>query len=374
MRLEQHRSLWGAIEMGSGDAARAPYSILTEVIPVLAKQGYSGIEAPFKMLLFAGTDHVIQLLKQHKMRLTVMCFTDAIVCPGEGILWDGPYEGYTKPCTKEEEAEAQAELLEASGSGNLTLKQQKVVDLHVKVLQEQVTSAYNIFGDRRKDEENGLLSLCVAHSGSDTFTPAMGAAFFRSILFWEEENDFIVAHETHRHRFLYSPYLTRDFFLQYPDVKKKIKLTADLSHWVCVAEADPDDKPLDAVVKFIIPNVYHTHCRVGHNQGPQVADPRSPNATQYLEQHEAWWDLIWQSQKERGFEFTTLIAEHGPPPYQQVDPRTDKPLASTWHVNHWIHWRRATKFCELFGEGLTNPIGPATEPDKCKEAVLVPGY
>ena len=46
--------------------------------------------------------------------------------------------------------------------------------------------------------------------------------------------------------------------------------------------------------------VWHTHCRVGYDHGPQVADPRAPEWIPYMEGHERWWDAIWKAQKARG--------------------------------------------------------------------------
>lgn len=51
-----------------------------------------------------------------------------------------------------------------------------------------------------------------------------------------------------------------------------------------------------------------THCRVGYDHGPQVSDPRAPEWLPYMEGHERWWDRIWQAQKDRGMEYTTMIS------------------------------------------------------------------
>merc|ERR1719491_1694178 len=70
----------------------------------------------------------------------------------------------------------------------------------------------------------------------------------------------------------------------------------------------------------------------------------------HVEAHDKWWDLIWQAQKERGEVVTTMIAEHGPPPYQICMPGGKKePLAKTWEVNQWVHLRRQKRFGEMFG-------------------------
>jgi hypothetical protein len=38
-----------------------------------------------------------------------------------------------------------------------------------------------------------------------------------------------------------------------------------------------------------------------------------------------------------------MIAEHGPPLYQQCIPGTKEPLADVWDVNHWVSLRRQVR-------------------------------
>jgi hypothetical protein len=64
---------------------------------------------------------------------------------------------------------------------------------------------------------------------------------------------------------------------------------------------------------------------------------------------ERWWDTIWQSQLARGYEYTTMIAEHGPPTYQMCVPGSQQPLADIWDVNHWVQLQRQRRFEQLFG-------------------------
>ena len=42
------------------------------------------------------------------------------------------------------------------------------------------------------------------------------------------------------------------------------------------------------VIEDLAPQVYHTHCRVGYDHGPQVPDPRAPEWLPYMEGHERW--------------------------------------------------------------------------------------
>mmetsp|Transcript_130701 Transcript_130701/g.279499 ORF Transcript_130701/g.279499 Transcript_130701/m.279499 type:complete len:375 (-) Transcript_130701:27-1151(-) len=330
MRLEQYRTLWGVIDMADGDLARSPFRTFEQAIPEIARLGYAGIEIPFKLILGIGKEKVKTLLKEHGLKCTIMIFTDNVVCPGAGVLWGGPYEGFTKPS---EPGESDRDLL---------------VRTHLQVWKEQVEAA---------QEFNP--TLVVSHSLKDSFTFQMAEQFFTEALRWEEEKGYFVCHETHRKRFLHSPWVARDFVPKFP----KMKITADLSHWVNVAETNTDDLDLTQVIEDLAPQIYHTHCRVGYDHGPQVADPRAPEWLPYMEGHERWWDAIWRAQAARGQRVTTMIGEHGPPNYQQTLPHSREPVAHIWDVNHWIQLRRQARFAELFGEQATSRLIPSATQD-----------
>ena len=52
-----------------------------------------------------------------------MVFTDGVVCPGAGVLWGGPFEGFTAPTSGGEPDKA------------------KLVATHLAVFKEQVAAA-----------------------------------------------------------------------------------------------------------------------------------------------------------------------------------------------------------------------------------------
>ncbi len=78
-----------------------------------------------------------------------------------------------------------------------------------------------------------------------------------------------IAHETHRGRILYNPWITRDLCVKYAD----LKLTADLSHFCVVAERvfAHDDADWMEVMEQVAAHTIHIHARVGYAQGPQVS-------------------------------------------------------------------------------------------------------
>ena len=155
-------------------------------------------------------------------------------------------------------------------------------------------------------------TLVNCHSLKDYFTPEMAGQFFTEALRWQAETGYRVLHETHRKRFLHSAWTARSFVPQFDD----LKMVADLSHWINIAETDANDLDLTAVIEKFAPRFEHTHCRVGYDHGPQVPDPRKGQWVAYMEGHERWWDAIWAAAKEKGLEEITMTPEHGPPNYQ----------------------------------------------------------
>ena len=44
---------------------------------------------------------------------------------------------------------------------------------------------------------------------------------------------------------------------------------------------------------------------------------------------------------------TTMIAEHGPPNYQQTLPHSRQPVCHIWDANHWIILRRQVRLAGM---------------------------
>jgi len=328
MKLESYRCLWGVLDDTDGEIAMSPVHTIEETLALCKKLGYDGVELPYKLTLYIGQQKLKELLVTNGLKVNFVIFTDNVVVPGAGLLWGGPYEGYTTPS---EPGETDKDLL---------------VKTHLAVFKEQVVGA-QYFKD--------ILGLINSHSLKDYFTVPMAEKFFEQALAFEKEHGYFVVHEGHRKRFLHSPWVARDFVPKFPD----LKLCADLSHWINVAETNTEDVDLTQVIEDLAPRVWHTHCRVGYDHGPQVADPRAPEWLPYMEGHERWWDAIWKAQAARGQQVTTMIAEHGPPNYQPCLPYTRTPIAKIWDVNHWISLRRQVRFAELHGAENTSKIIPS---------------
>ena len=68
-------------------------------------------------------------------------------------------------------------------------------------------------------------TLVNCHALKDYFTPEMAEQFFTEVLAWQEEEKYNVYHETHRKRFLHSPWVARSFVEKYPEMK--VRQTSD---------------------------------------------------------------------------------------------------------------------------------------------------
>jgi hypothetical protein len=177
-----------------------------------------------------------------------------------------------------------------------------------------------------------------AHTGADTWSVAEAEDFYAQALELEKQIGVPVSHETHRSRYFVTPWQTRHILRQFPD----LRLTCDLSHWVCVCERLLPD--MGETIALVAERCYHVHARVGYAEGPQVPDPSAPEYADALAAHESWWDQIWDSQQRRGFRHSTLTPEFGPPPYLHTLPHTNVPVADLAAVCDWMARRQQERF------------------------------
>jgi sugar phosphate isomerase/epimerase len=180
--------------------------------------------------------------------------------------------------------------------------------------------------------------LVNCHGGRDAWTASEGQQFYAEVLTAERAMGVAVAHETHRGRILYNPWATRDLLRLFPD----LMLSCDLSHWVCVCERLLTSE--GDIIALAAEHCLHLHARVGYENGPQVADPRAPEFAPQLAAHEAWWDMIWDSQVARGMAISTLTPEFGPPSYQHTLPADGTPIGNLAEICDWQAARQAHRF------------------------------
>ncbi len=201
------------------------------------------------------------------------------------------------------------------------------VQQHLLSLQEQIDECL---------DANPLFFNC--HTGSDAWSEAEAEDFYGAVLDLENKVGVPLAHETHRSRYFANPWNTRRILDRFPE----LKLTCDLSHWVCVAERLLAD--CDQIIDQAAAHCWHLHARVGYEEGPQVPDPRAPEWTTHLAAHEVWWDKIWSAQQARGFKVSTLTPEFGPPPYLHTIPFTNQPVADLSAICDWMAQRQRDRF------------------------------
>jgi len=136
-----------------------------------------------------------------------------------------------------------------------------------------------------------------------------------------------ICHETHRGRFPYHAALT----CPYLQARPELRLTADFSHWCCVSESLLQGQ--EPFVEAAIGRADHIHSRVGHEQGPQINDPRAPELGDTVGRFLGWWDRIVDLHRAKRSGRLTITCEFGPWPYTMQLPLTRQPVASQWDVN-----------------------------------------
>jgi len=186
--------------------------------------------------------------------------------------------------------------------------------------------------------------LITSHSGRDGWDTEASAAFFEQALALEASLEIPVAHETHRGRILYNPWITSRLLEQFAN----LRLCCDLSHWVCVCERLLDSEL--AIIQQCAQHCIHLHARVGYEHGPQVPDPRAPEYQRHVEAHEYWWQLIWDAQAAQRRPISTLTPEFGPPSYLHTLPYSSMPVANLWEICDWQAQRQAARFRRHFGD------------------------
>ncbi|MCC3372069.1 sugar phosphate isomerase/epimerase [Cohnella sp. REN36] len=180
----------------------------------------------------------------------------------------------------------------------------------------------------------------VSQSGKDSDSPERQLAFFERALQTEAEIGIPVAHETHRGRALYTPWHAAYLLGRL----ERLKLNADFSHWCCVAESLLEEH--EERMTLACRRSLHIHGRIGHREGPQVADPRAPEYGYELSVHEGWWKRVVMERISQGAEAVTFTPEFGPPGYMPTLPYTKQPIADLWELNLWM----ADRFERLAGE------------------------
>jgi len=178
-------------------------------------------------------------------------------------------------------------------------------------------------------------SFINLHAGRDFFPLEENLSILRQALALGEEHGIPICFETHRGRPTFSSLSTLALLEAIPE----LRLTADVSHWMCVHESDLSDQP-EAVARAMR-HADHIHARVGFDQGPQVGHPLAPENSHWLEIHLAIWKAIVTRRQEAGAALQTITPEFGPIPYMPALAFTRQPVADTWSINReMMQWLR----------------------------------
>lgn len=167
------------------------------------------------------------------------------------------------------------------------------------------------------------------HSGKDYFSYEQGNSFIEHTNALSKSTGIKICHETHRSRLMYSAPVARHYLEANPD----LRFTLDISHWCNVHESLLADQ--QETIDLVLPRVNHIHARIGHQEGPQVNDPRAPEWQPAVDAHFAWWDKVIEMKKQKG-EVMTMLTEFGPPDYMPTVPYTRQPLADQWAINVYM--------------------------------------
>jgi hypothetical protein len=169
--------------------------------------------------------------------------------------------------------------------------------------------------------------LVNSQTGRDWFSFDDNRRIFERALELSERHRVHVVHETHRSR----PTFCTTETLRHLEALPDLRLTADISHWMCVHESDLSDQA--EALAAVVPRVDHIHARVGYAEGPQVPHPLAPEYEAVLDAHVRFWQSVLDARRAEGREWFTLTPEFGPPEYMPCLPFTRQPVADAWEVN-----------------------------------------
>jgi sugar phosphate isomerase/epimerase len=229
---------------------------------------------------------------------------------GTEMWWPGRKEGQVELLTALNKYDLEIGFLCGSGDDNPAK--------NLESFKNQINAASSQFGKKP------LYINC--HSGRDFFTYEQNKAFIDHTTAISAQTGIPIYHETHRGRMLFAAHITRNFIEKNPG----LKLTLDISHWCNVHESLLANQ--EETVQLALTRVGHIHTRIGHEEGPQVNDPRTPEWAAAVKAHLAWWDKVVEYKVKSG-EVLTVLTEFGPPHYMPTMPYTNQPLADQWAIN-----------------------------------------
>lgn len=168
-----------------------------------------------------------------------------------------------------------------------------------------------------------------SQTGKDFFSFEQNYSLINVAEKFSQETGILLFHETHRNKFSFAAHIMKEYLQRIPG----LKITLDISHWVCVAESFLEGQ--GEAVNIALERTEHLHARVGYTEGPQVTDPRDTTWDEALQQHMQWWDVIAKRKNDHN-EILTITPEFGPFPYMVPLPETNKPISNQWDINVYM--------------------------------------
>ncbi len=172
--------------------------------------------------------------------------------------------------------------------------------------------------------------LINSQSGKDFFPLKQSIRLFKQLNKLAAKLGLPIVHEIHRTKTLY----TLPTIIAMLDAIPDLRLNADLSHLCVVHESYMQDQ-LESLER-VLAHCHYIHARVGHPEGPQVADPRAPEWQQAVNYHVGWWQQIVDARRRAGVTEMAICTEFGTPMYMPALPYTRQPVANLWEINVWM--------------------------------------
>lgn len=182
------------------------------------------------------------------------------------------------------------------------------------------------------------------HGGHDSWPLEKAVEYLTRAVDIAEKAGVSISHETHRRRLLWNPWQTRSLTAAVPG----LRLTADLSHWVCACErvfGSDSDAEWPVILEAVAGRTALVHARVGYSEGPQVPHPAAPEVAFEVKEHLSWWRTIVRARVAAGAEELFVEPEFGPPGYQRCTPFKLAAEGDIWEMNTYMA-ARVVRMCQ----------------------------
>lgn len=195
----------------------------------------------------------------------------------------------------------------------------------------------SVFEDHLREFESWLFYLASAspmfinsQTGKDFFTVEQNSQLIAMAEMVSNQTGVKIIHETHRGKFGFCTSAAAIYLNKF----ENLRITADFSHWCCVAESYLKDQT--ELLNLAISRADHIHARVGYPGGPQINHPAAPEWEEAVAIHCNWWDEIVKQHTASGSKELTFTCEFGPFPYMPQLPFSKDDVSDLWEINLYM--------------------------------------